>query len=104
MFTSYYTTEARDGYLAASLQPYLGWSVVPRSNPGQEYPSDFSLLRLSGGGSEDKILEALQRHPLVKRVTPQRRLTRTLKFTDEGNSPSSAMVNFYCMQDATSML
>ncbi|CAI8015561.1 Membrane-bound transcription factor site-1 protease [Geodia barretti] len=83
MFTSYYTTEARDGYLAASLQPYLGWSVVPRSNPGQEYPSDFSLLRLSGGGSQDKILEALQRHPLVKRVTPQRRLTRTLKFTDE---------------------
>jgi membrane-bound transcription factor site-1 protease len=83
MFTSYYTTEARDGYLAASLQPYLGWSVVPRSNPGQEYPSDFSLLRLSGEGTEDQILKALQRHPLVKRVTPQRRLTRTLKFTDE---------------------
>ena len=85
-FTSYYATEARDGYLAASLQSYPGWSVVPRSNPGQEYPSDFSLLRLAGepGAQRDAILETLQRHPLIKRVTPQRRLTRTLKFVDEG--------------------
>ena len=87
MFTSYYTTEARDGYLAASLRPYHSWSVVPRSNPGQEYPSDFSLLRLSEGAEEDEVgemLGALQRHPMIKRVTPQRRLTRTLKFSDEG--------------------
>ena len=85
-FTSYYTTEARDGYLAASLHSYQGWSVVPRSNPGQEYPSDFSLLRLEEEPGEERteILEALLQHPLIKRVTPQRRITRTLKFTEKG--------------------
>ena len=84
-FASYYTTEARDGYLSATLQSYRGWSVIPRSNPGQDYPSDFTLLRLlEGSHHSEEILEALQRHPLIKRVTPQRRLTRMLNFADEG--------------------
>ena len=87
-FTTYYTTAARDGYLSATLQSYRGWSIIPRSNPGQEYPSDFSLLRLLEGSSrEDKtreILDALEHHPMIKRVTPQRRLTRMLNFVEEG--------------------
>ena len=79
VFTSYYTTEARDGYLSATLKSYRGWSIVPRSNPGQNYPSDFTLLRLlEGSGDGVDILNALERHPLVKRVTPQRKLTRSL--------------------------
>ena len=84
-FTSYYTTEARDGYLSAALHSFKGWAIVPRSNPSQSYPSDFSLLQLSGDtGDSDAILQALQHHPLIKRVTPQRRLTRVLTFAQDG--------------------
>ena len=95
-FTSYYTTEARDGYLAATLQSHTGWTILPRSNPGQEFPSDFSLLRLSEGGPSERertsvILEALERHPLIKRVTPQRRLTRMLNSADEGMCVSTLL-------------
>ena len=100
-FTSYYTTEARDGYLAASLHSYQGWSVVPRSNPGQEYPSDFSLLRLEEEPGEERteILEALLQHPLIKRVTPQRRITRTLKFTEKGVD----LLDFFCLNSGERM-
>lgn len=84
-FTNYYTTEARDGYLSATLQSFTGWSIVPRLNPGQEYPSDFSLLRIfeTSDNHSQAILESLTRHPLIRRVTPQRRLTRLLNFVDE---------------------
>ena len=84
-FTSYYTAEARDGYLSAALHSFNNWIVVPRSNPSQDYPSDFSLLRLlEGAPHSETILEALRRHPLIKRTTPQRRLTRVLKFAEDG--------------------
>lgn len=84
-FTSYYTTEARDGYLSATLQSFTGWSIVPRLNPSREYPSDFSLLRIfeTSDNHSKAILDSLNRHPLIKRVTPQRRLTRLLNFVDE---------------------
>ena len=89
-FTSYYTAEARDGYLSAALHSFNDWIIVPRSNPSQDYPSDFSLLRLlEGPPHSETILEALRRHPLIKRITPQRRLTRVLKFTEDGKTTFS---------------
>lgn len=81
-FNGYYSTEAREGYVSAALQPYKEWSIVPRSNPSQDFPSDFSLVRLKSTVSD--ALSALREHPNVKRVTPQKKLTRMLTFAGDG--------------------
>ncbi len=85
-FHSYYTTDARDGFISAVLRPFPDWTIVPRNNPSQIYPSDFSVVQLRGGDSP-KALDALRLHPLVKRVTPQRKLSRMLTFAGDGKPP-----------------
>ena len=75
-FVSYYTTDARDGFISAALRPYLNWTILPRSNPSAAYPSDFSVLRLTS--AEKEALCALTQHPAIKQVTPQKMLTRML--------------------------
>jgi membrane-bound transcription factor site-1 protease len=82
-FRGYYTVSARDGYIEAALAK-LGrdqWSVVHRSNPGKNFPSDFSVVRLACDGSE--AVTALLSHTLIKSVTPQRKVTRTLSYETE---------------------
>lgn len=93
-FTSYYTAEARDGFVSAALQPFSSWSIVPRPNPGQQYPSDFSLVRL-WGEDPSGALEALRQHRLIRRVTPQRKLTRLLTFA--GDDPTSSRSGQSCV-------
>lgn len=77
MFTSYYTTDARDGFVSAALRPFRNWIILPRSNPSSEYPSDFSIVQL--GGTDEAALRVLSQHPAIKRVTPQKKLTRLLR-------------------------
>lgn len=76
-FTSYYTTEARDGFISAALRPFQNWNVLSRSNPSADYPSDFSVVQL--GRNQGEALDMLSQHPVVKRVTPQKMLTRILR-------------------------
>ena len=45
-FTGYYSSEAREGFIRAALQGIEGWTILVRSNPGQQYPSDFSLVKV----------------------------------------------------------
>ena len=75
-FVSYYTTDARDGFISAALRPFHNWTILPRSNPSAHYPSDFSLLQLAS--TEKGAIQALTRHPVVRQVTPQKMLTRIL--------------------------
>lgn len=82
-FNSYYTTEARDGFVSAALRPFHGWTLLPRTNPSQQFPSDFSVVQLRGSNVADSLL-ALRQHPTVKRVTPQKKLTRMLTFSGQG--------------------
>ena len=81
-FNGYYSTEARDGFIAAVLRPFSGWSIIPRNNPSQNYPSDFSLVQLKVGVAD--ALSSLRHHPSIKRVTPQKKLTRMLTFSGHG--------------------
>lgn len=47
-FRGYYTTSARKGYIVAALGPYdSGWSIVERDNPVKNFPSDFSVIKVS---------------------------------------------------------
>ena len=57
------------------------WTIIERQNPASDYPSDFDVINLY-----EKTpltgLELLKQHPLIKSVTPQRLVHRTLKFID----------------------
>ncbi len=46
------------------------------------YPSDFDVL-LVNDNLESAALKALRSHPLVKSITPQRKVTRSIKAVDE---------------------
>ncbi|XP_040564759.2 LOW QUALITY PROTEIN: membrane-bound transcription factor site-1 protease [Lepeophtheirus salmonis] len=57
-------------------------------NPMSRYPSDFDVILIKNHISSKKIIETLKNHPLVKSITPQRRVTRTLNsFTNGFRSP-----------------
>ena len=98
MFVSYYTAEARAGFLSAALRPYQHWTILPRLNAAADFPSDFSVVQLGGGNgggeggeqrgggiveTEGAALRSLIQHPAVKQVTPQKKLTNVLT---SGNS------------------
>ncbi|XP_069113191.1 membrane-bound transcription factor site-1 protease-like [Argopecten irradians] len=79
-FNGYYKAQSRKRYLTAALHnsDVTSWKIVPRNNPANDYPSDFEVVKLSDGGRAG--VEGLQDHPLVRRVTPHKQVTRTLKF------------------------
>lgn len=79
-FDGYYKSNARKRFINAALQDTgLSWKVLPRINPVHSYPSDFDVVQLHGKDSVG--VEALEDHPLVRRVTPHRRVVRSLKYT-----------------------
>ena len=62
------------------------WSIIPRSNPAAEYPSDFDVISISSGMDVPLVIQSLKQHPNIKNVTPQRMLIRTLKYIKGENS------------------
>uniref|UniRef100_A0A8C4R2D8 Membrane-bound transcription factor site-1 protease-like N-terminal domain-containing protein n=1 Tax=Eptatretus burgeri TaxID=7764 RepID=A0A8C4R2D8_EPTBU len=82
-FSGYYTARARASFISTALcsSPSYTWRLLPRANAASDFPSDFEVVWLANAyaGSGQR---ALQRHPSVRRVTPQRRVTRTLKLTE----------------------
>lgn len=82
-FNGYYKTSAREKYITAALNnsEVTKWSIVERHNPASDYPSDFDVIHLE----EPKSLaglKLLQKHPLIRRVTPQRIVQRQLKYVE----------------------
>lgn len=79
-FNGYYKQQTRKRYLTAALRDsgVLAWKVLPRDNPAYDYPSDFDVVKLNEGKKEG--IDALENHPLVKRVTPHKKVTRSLKY------------------------
>jgi hypothetical protein len=65
------------------------WTIVERQNPASDYPSDFDVIHLY-----EKTpltgLDLLTRHPLIKSVTPQRIVHRTLKFLSTDDDDDDA--------------
>ena len=61
---------------------------LARSNPSQHYPSDFSLLHFPHQREVGTAVKALEAHPLVRRVTPQRKLTRALSLVAMADASS----------------
>uniref|UniRef100_A0A8C4SAC7 Membrane-bound transcription factor peptidase, site 1 n=1 Tax=Erpetoichthys calabaricus TaxID=27687 RepID=A0A8C4SAC7_ERPCA len=86
-FNGYFTAKARSKFISSALKhsKILEWKIVPRDNPASDYPSDFEVVHIKEL-HKDGLLK-LQDHPHIKRVTPQRKVFRTLKFTDSTDQP-----------------
>lgn len=56
------------------------WRIVPRNNPASDYPSDFEVVQIKE--KQRHTVLTLEDHPHIKRVTPQRKVIRSLKFTE----------------------
>ncbi|XP_011631233.1 LOW QUALITY PROTEIN: membrane-bound transcription factor site-1 protease [Pogonomyrmex barbatus] len=85
-FKNYYQASARKNYIRAALNLFNieNWKIIPRNNAASLYPSDFDIIHLE---ETDKYegLKALSNHPLVKTVSPQKLIHRTLKFINTSN-------------------
>ncbi|KAK0044037.1 membrane-bound transcription factor site-1 protease [Biomphalaria pfeifferi] len=81
-FNGYYKTQARKRFITAAMQEagITSWKILPRINPANTYPSDFDVIQFHGQ-SDHAVEAALKDHPLIKRVTPHKKVTRSLKFT-----------------------
>ncbi|XP_062501119.1 membrane-bound transcription factor site-1 protease-like [Corticium candelabrum] len=78
-FKGYYKATTRQRYITSALRDAqkVSWRLISRSNPAKDYPSDFSLIQMGNNAEIGRV--ALEKHRLVKCVTPQRKVTRTLK-------------------------
>ncbi|XP_052827595.1 membrane-bound transcription factor site-1 protease [Octopus bimaculoides] len=79
-FNGYYKFMARKRFIDAALYDsgVISWKILPRDNPAHEYPSDFDVVKINDKNKNG--VDALLNHPVVKRVTPHKMVTRSLKF------------------------
>lgn len=88
-FNGYFTAKARSDFISSALRDVdaVKWRIVRRDNPASDYPSDFEVVEIKQD-TRNSLL-TLQDHPYIKRVTPQRMVLRSLKFTDSGTDGAS---------------
>ena len=86
-FNGYHSAAARAQFIATALNSFgaPSWKIIERHNLAAEYPSDFDLVRIPQH-IEDNGLVALRNHPFIKRVTPQRKVFRALKYVNDSYS------------------
>lgn len=82
-YNGYYKQPTRKRYLNAALHEsgVTSWKIVQRDNPAFDYPSDFDVVKLND--QQAKGFEALKDHPVIKTVTPHRKVTRALKYSHD---------------------
>lgn len=80
-FKGYYKPHTRENYIKAALNSsgIHKWKILFRDNLASNYPSDFDVVLLEETDKHNG-LSALTDHPLIRRVTPQRLVQRSLKF------------------------
>ncbi|XP_014489170.1 PREDICTED: membrane-bound transcription factor site-1 protease [Dinoponera quadriceps] len=113
-FKGYYKLHTRKNYIGAALNSsgINNWTILHRDNLASRFPSDFDIILL-----EETVkyhgLKALNNHPLVRRVTPQRLVRRSLKFinttTEDSDFPEyrnlkKRRTNTYDMQNVLEQL
>lgn len=81
-FNGYFTAKARNSFISSALKSSEidNWRIIPRNNPSSDYPSDFEVIQIK---EKQKVgLLTLEDHPNIKRVTPQRKVFRSLKYAE----------------------
>ncbi|EDW76803.2 uncharacterized protein Dwil_GK20275 [Drosophila willistoni] len=87
-FYGKYFADIRKNYLQTKLSSLnisnWAWTVVTRQNFGTSFPSDFDIVRIvvEQATSTASILQAIESHPAVKAVVPQRSARRLLTSYD----------------------
>ncbi|XP_049538896.1 membrane-bound transcription factor site-1 protease isoform X2 [Anopheles darlingi] len=83
-FNGYYRQRERQSFIQTALNgsKVQKWRILPRSNPAQDFASDFDVLALEepSGDSEHDGLALLRSHPSIKSISPQRMVQRELKY------------------------
>uniref|UniRef100_A0A2M4AEG0 Membrane-bound transcription factor site-1 protease n=1 Tax=Anopheles triannulatus TaxID=58253 RepID=A0A2M4AEG0_9DIPT len=83
-FNGYYRQRERQSFIQTALNgsKVQKWRILPRSNPAQDFASDFDVLALEepSGGNEHDGLALLRSHPSIKSISPQRMVQRELKY------------------------
>lgn len=81
-FNGYFSAHARSKFISSALKSsnIENWRIVPRNNPASEYPSDFEVIQI--GENQKDGVKTLEDHPNIKQVTPQRKVFRSLKYTE----------------------
>ena len=80
-FTNFVSEGTRSSILNEVMagESDVTWREIPRHNPGQSLPSDFSVVELSFGKTREKsetLLAKLVSHEKIRSVSPQKRFTR----------------------------
>ena len=84
-FRGWFSEAARRGYISAALRTLGGEvTVLGRDNPMAGLPSDFDLVQVSSEAAVAGSVARLLAHPLVRSVTPQRMVTRSLATAEGG--------------------
>jgi len=81
-FKKYHITSERVKLILDALQRISGWSILKRKNLASDYPSDFDLIQIPNH-IEEASIAALLSHSSIKRVSPQHKVFRTLKYINE---------------------
>ncbi|XP_075572012.1 membrane-bound transcription factor site-1 protease isoform X2 [Pelecanus crispus] len=81
-FNGYFTAKARSKFISSALKSsdIENWRIVPRNNPASDYPSDFEVIQINEKQKAGVL--TLEDHPNIKRVTPQRKVFRSLKYLE----------------------
>lgn len=81
-FNGHFTAKARNSFISSALKSSEvdNWRIIPRNNPSSDYPSDFEVIQIKE--KQKAGLLTLEGHPNIKRVTPQRKVFRSLKFAE----------------------
>ncbi|XP_023562560.1 membrane-bound transcription factor site-1 protease isoform X3 [Octodon degus] len=81
-FNGYFTAKARNSFISSALKSSEvdNWRIIPRNNPSSDYPSDFEVIQIKE--QQKAGLLTLEDHPNIKRVTPQRKVFRSLKLAE----------------------
>ncbi|XP_054553003.1 membrane-bound transcription factor site-1 protease isoform X2 [Talpa occidentalis] len=81
-FNGYFTAKARNSFISSALKSSEidNWRIIPRNNPSSDYPSDFEVIQIKE--KQKAGLLTLEDHPNIKRVTPQRKVFRALKYAE----------------------
>ncbi len=96
-FKNLYSSESRKRFITAALlrDNYdnngnkllrTDWKIIDRSNAAALYPSDFDVLHVNNNISINLLSKLLESHPNIKKVTPQRMITRFINFFNQTNS------------------
>lgn len=74
-----------DKYVLDQLENEDIFAIIDRNEYFKQHPSDFDLIKLKSKNTQ-RILSHLNTHPAIKRISPEKRLTKLLTSHDDSQN------------------